>query len=508
MYHFVRITLVIALVQVLCSQYDTICIWGRQGDNTEINGEYTAYGTLNDKTHYQKTVHGIAAPGGCMQMHLYWATGQGVDAWLIHYNTDMYNSYAYCPSPLLMNCTAWLVEEYSAPNTTFNDSNTYRFVLDSSVSVLNGSCPIHIWQCDQVHIPSLPFPCNTVFDTPLDDNIWTDSTNSYYWHWNEWDFRWECSEMRPNVSACDNTYTRVRTERGWNYIAPGTSTALPFAHPFGDYTVDCIQNTMDPTVVTAKPTDAPSSATPTAYPTKNPSEAPNHLLFAREPSADIAIDSEVEETTTTATTTGTIQPEQNDKDDETPLAIVILIIGVVVIGVCGVVRYGCYCKRGVDQSDQSQQIISEWMEEDAEAERVEKAQPKPIELEVPVRRERVHSESQYAQDERTDMASDIEPGSAPQTKVLNLVTEGADDDRYEARNKKARQLLQEWLTNRVGLPQYYQILVDNGYETLEIVKEITEEEQLREIGIELKGHVKKLRNSNTICSELIALKHM
>eukprot|EP00484_Ammonia_sp_Unknown_P019178 CAMPEP_0197034174 /NCGR_PEP_ID=MMETSP1384-20130603/12359_1 /TAXON_ID=29189 /ORGANISM="Ammonia sp." /LENGTH=133 /DNA_ID=CAMNT_0042464065 /DNA_START=1 /DNA_END=399 /DNA_ORIENTATION=+ len=47
-----------------------------------------------------------------------------------------------------------------------------------------------------------------------------------------------------------------------------------------------------------------------------------------------------------------------------------------------------------------------------------------------------------------------------------------------------------WMENEVKLPQYVQTFISNGYETMEIVKEIQTTDDLKDIGIELKGHQK------------------
>eukprot|EP01083_Nonionella_stella_P207618 754059_1 len=46
----------------------------------------------------------------------------------------------------------------------------------------------------------------------------------------------------------------------------------------------------------------------------------------------------------------------------------------------------------------------------------------------------------------------------------------------------------EWLTKKVKLPQYVQNFVDNGFETMEFVCDITAAEDLKDIGVTLKGH--------------------
>eukprot|EP01083_Nonionella_stella_P014629 41078_1 len=71
---------------------------------------------------------------------------------------------------------------------------------------------------------------------------------------------------------------------------------------------------------------------------------------------------------------------------------------------------------------------------------------------------------------------------------FSLTTTKGDEPRIE----DERELLKDWLSQKVRLPQYYDALVDNGYDTLDIIKEITDEKELTAIGIDLKGHVMKL----------------
>eukprot|EP01083_Nonionella_stella_P284265 967619_1 len=48
--------------------------------------------------------------------------------------------------------------------------------------------------------------------------------------------------------------------------------------------------------------------------------------------------------------------------------------------------------------------------------------------------------------------------------------------------------LQAWLQNEVGLGQYVEVLVSNGYESMQIVKDISNITELKDIGIESKQH--------------------
>eukprot|EP01084_Bolivina_argentea_P033609 62150_1 len=62
--------------------------------------------------------------------------------------------------------------------------------------------------------------------------------------------------------------------------------------------------------------------------------------------------------------------------------------------------------------------------------------------------------------------------------------------------------VQLWLNETVRLPQYYNAFVNNGYTSLHIIKGITSQQDLIDIGIHLKGHqvkimteIKLLKNS-------------
>eukprot|EP01083_Nonionella_stella_P020322 56344_1 len=79
--------------------------------------------------------------------------------------------------------------------------------------------------------------------------------------------------------------------------------------------------------------------------------------------------------------------------------------------------------------------------------------------------------------------------------MSSAVTVGADDvlsNKQRNEEHAQRKLLKMWLANDVKLAQYYNVLVDNGYDSLSIVKEIKEEDELSEIGIVLKGDLLKL----------------
>ena len=50
------------------------------------------------------------------------------------------------------------------------------------------------------------------------------------------------------------------------------------------------------------------------------------------------------------------------------------------------------------------------------------------------------------------------------------------------------QIMRLWMSDAVCLPQYYQRFLQNGHETLDIIKEIKDREELADIGINFMEH--------------------
>ena len=76
------------------------------------------------------------------------------------------------------------------------------------------------------------------------------------------------------------------------------------------------------------------------------------------------------------------------------------------------------------------------------------------------------------------------------------VTDDGSGNKKKRKKKKEHQrtdseIMRDWLENVVGLPEYYQLLVGYGYESLHLVKEIDRNE-MKEIGIMLRAHQTKL----------------
>eukprot|EP01083_Nonionella_stella_P051150 135833_1 len=97
--------------------------------------------------------------------------------------------------------------------------------------------------------------------------------------------------------------------------------------------------------------------------------------------------------------------------------------------------------------------------------------------------------------EHADKEEEIQTETEIPEWVKDTVTTGGADDmavQQVINKEKNCELVKEWLIAQVELPQYYDILVDNGYDSVNIIKEITDEKELEAIGIVMKGHLLKL----------------
>ena len=58
-------------------------------------------------------------------------------------------------------------------------------------------------------------------------------------------------------------------------------------------------------------------------------------------------------------------------------------------------------------------------------------------------------------------------------------------------NDESRQEVQQWLTDKVKLPQYFQVFVQQGFDELESIKDVTKDD-LVAMGIDKVGHQRKI----------------
>eukprot|EP01083_Nonionella_stella_P189538 701109_1 len=476
------------------SAQSSVCIWGRQSGNTIINGLYTTAGTYGGKSYYQKD-------DGCYTLYLFFKAS--TKDWYINDQLDS-DKIAYCTSSTLTDCDDWYVKD------------GFSFDRDFATNLIPDACPS--LSCDKVQIPMLTNGgCNVVFDVHLDDNLWRDSANTVYFYFNSWHFEWQCDNDPPSIDGCSGPWWAY-TYPGWTDIPNGQSASLRFQSPYAFHTVNCIMNPTEPPT-TSMPTGAPTlepTLNPTNVPTTtlNPSTSPTVWIPLIVPSrlsegnARVPTNTALTSRNTPLLTTPNHRKPNNRNQNVMTSYLVPMYVSLGAIPSCFVCMvFMCVYHRKSKKAHESQSKISRL---------VHNCKPHNEELQVPNMdggRERVHTVSQYVEDE-DDEKELPGPGTIEGDKDLAEIisasvgmTDGnifidiaeAEDDKakYDERNKIQRALLKKWLTETVRLPPvYYDILVGNGYETLDIVKEINEDE-LRMIGITLRGHILKLMKEVT-----------
>ncbi len=65
-------------------------------------------------------------------------------------------------------------------------------------------------------------------------------------------------------------------------------------------------------------------------------------------------------------------------------------------------------------------------------------------------------------------------------------------------NEKDAQMVKEWLMNTVKLENYFELFMQNGFCSLEIIKEINDKNDLKYIGIDVKAHQIMIMNKINI----------
>ena len=91
-------------------------------------------------------------------------------------------------------------------------------------------------------------------------------------------------------------------------------------------------------------------------------------------------------------------------------------------------------------------------------------------------------------------------GTTTTTKKVGVTPSGQPDLCGVERMRK-REMVRMWLEDTVELPQYYPVFVQNGYESMDIIKEISNAEELKEIGVGIEAHRSHLhREIQKICA--------
>eukprot|EP01083_Nonionella_stella_P135881 413318_1 len=94
------------------------------------------------------------------------------------------------------------------------------------------------------------------------------------------------------------------------------------------------------------------------------------------------------------------------------------------------------------------------------------------------------------------------PPPPPNMQMIQPDESSSDEhaNSFQQRQQFGNAMVAEWLENHVNLPQYLSMFVNNGFDSLNIIAQIKDERELKEIGIWMKGH------QTTIMAEIQKLK--
>eukprot|EP01084_Bolivina_argentea_P147839 258606_1 len=480
---------VILFIKPLLSQTD-ICIWGRTVYNEVINGLYVSQGA----TYMNNSVYVSTGPG-CNTMYMFWDTlttsspQNGLTAWMIDDTVGDTSPYAYCIQSInIKNCNTWYVYD------------SVSYVLDASTYTLLNSCPS--WNCDTISIPTLTNGCGLTYDIALGNNIWRNSAGTHWWYFNHKDFKYECVKLQPN-DYCGNSYY-ADTDQGWIDLSKGQSVQLDFDYPANVlHTVHCIG---DPTrSPTKNPTQIPTF-NPTQIPTNNQTHNPTHIA-----------NTQISVAHTPAQTLTVLYV----------FLVLILVCVFVMIIVCVYrqkkkqsesvkntqnVVYGVKNTQEIvsNVNDQQQKVDTDNVyidnKQDEEVKKrndengnvhvqMDKTEVKILENESKVNKiivgELIVDKNVKKQNEKADVI--VPPGSQKENyHDLGGSIDGVYNMQLEGNIETVENEVEKWLVNTVKLPRYCDVFVDNGYDSLDIIKAISSKNELEDIGITLKGHIVKI----------------
>eukprot|EP01083_Nonionella_stella_P070963 190249_1 len=353
---------------------------------------------------------------------------------------------------------------------------------------------------------------------------------------------------------CTASYANECTMRIFGYDSWGcidtASTCQRFQYPTASPTS---KPTQDPTLGTSMPTINPSvspttipSVSPTGNPTMPPTRDPTftptpnmplHItLKGKTPTLDPLSEGEVKEISTTpiATSVFTTPTETNDNSF---VIVVCIVSGVICCAIGGIVCYGRQkiksdapgaSGRGaaynidtnvrsqnpnrVDDAIGKSNYVDIELSVKQQTPRSPKTPKSPKEAEEPPHIELQNSSSNPFAKLQSKFSNSMtyhvkvrsssvmsDEGQAPQTKPPEEETRGRLETigghsaqiSYDEENQEHRGV-KEWLEGECGFGDYLHTFISNGYESVDIIKEIEIRSELEEIGITIKGHQTKL----------------
>eukprot|EP01083_Nonionella_stella_P103702 296410_1 len=396
-----------------------------------------------------------------------WADRHGTEDlkwWCYKPQNDIY--WASCSDTNIFNCNSGIVVRYEI--TASQSSGWYQ----------------------QLGIDQYGFNYyQTVLDTPYrfiaydkDSELWlvTDGVSTLYDTCSAVNF-FECPWVQTGQTAAPTLSLAPSSSSSSPTYVSVSPTAVSFSPSEAPFKVQTEVPTHVPTDITTPPTKKPSlyAEIPSKTSTKSPSYS---LAIASTNILTQAVDVNV----------GNDLPTDNRDGIRT---ILLVFINAMICILCGC---GLYLANAIYKHKTSNKAA---IAMDGDPSLIMNARP-VIHLQ-PMERDRVPSHSVFVDDdndmkvnEHVVQISDVSEEPI-QEKVQEPWVQATDpgiqiDERMKIRQEKQREQLEQWLTNSVKLAKYYELFVQNGYDSLAIIKEIADVDELAEIGIELKGHKIKI----------------
>eukprot|EP01084_Bolivina_argentea_P191295 328607_1 len=228
-----------------------------------------------------------------------------------------------------------------------------------------------------------------------------------------------------------------------------------------------INPTINPTALTEYPTEIPS-LNPSEYPTLNPTKS-DHTIY----------------TTIESTVNSVIEQNEHEQDNSSSTT-AIIIVTCIVMSILIITIIICYKRYYVIKRT-----------------RVHNQTEKPLGIEMN-EMEIVEMDTDVKETDIDCIGSETEiiepPGSPKMSDDLFTKKETCGDTEVNAVHHNEPTKI--WFESTLCLPEYYELFVENGYETLGIIAEIDNKKEIIEIGEGIKkGHAIKIWNEVKILKE-------
>eukprot|EP01083_Nonionella_stella_P219018 784900_1 len=297
-------------------------------------------------------------------------------------------------------------------------------------------------------------------------NVWANMKQDRFFYFNYPGFNWICNQQVTYKQATDTALVFAESTRKWIDNSMGNTVDIHFTTPFNQMQeIQCLQHpTNEPTQQpTVEPTLSPSSF-PTKKPTLSPSQDPSKVpTFAptEVPTYDPIIIPTIEPTNVPSIApsnsptknplvisaisstlhSNSVDPENNTTEEGVNMLLYIAIISASVF-VCGAVAFGYFL----------------------------------IVICIP----KVKAQNRNKHAMNANHAKDDVPQSQNKVKAPNNALIPAENTQKMGNVAMMEVIhdaneVKQWLENIVHLPIYYDLFVDSGYETLELIELITNE---------------------------------